>query len=132
MKSRNSTNRHIKSNDGGRLSKTLILITIFFILFTSPAAIFYIFFGKRIKRHRDLITMSLSNLATTSHVSSFIIYWLISSDFRDAAISILFCSPVAAARRVPTTEEDKRISSQLSKTECERKLPLVQSSITSD
>jgi hypothetical protein len=133
MSSQNSTNRR-RSNatEGGRLTKTLILITIFFIIFTAPAAIFYITFGKRIKTHRALITMSLSNLATTSHVTSFIIYWLISSDFRDAAISILFCRPVAAARRVPTTEEDKRISSQLSKSECERKLPLVQSSITSD
>jgi hypothetical protein len=77
--------------------------------------------------------MSLSNLATTSHVTSFIIYWLISSDFRDAAISILFCRPVAAsARRLPTTSDDKPVSNQTLKDENERKLPLVQSSTTID
>jgi flagellar basal body-associated protein FliL len=92
---------------GSRLTKTLVLITIFFIIFTAPAAIFYILFGKRFKRrtHRDLITMNLSNLATTSHVTSFIIYWLISGDFRNAAISILFCRPLVTPHRVPTTEE---------------------------
>ena len=94
-----------KSPEGGRLTKTLLLITIFFILFTAPAAVFYIVFGKRIRRHRDLITMSLSNLATTSHVTSFLIYWLISSDFRKAVISILVCRPSALPVRVPTTEE---------------------------
>ena len=96
MSSQNATNRRGKSTDGGRLTKTLILITVFFIMFTAPAAIFYIAFGKRLPKHRDLITMSLSNLATTSHVTSFIIYWLISSDFRNAAISILRCRPVGS------------------------------------
>lgn len=134
MKSRVSTKSQTKSNDSGRLTKTLMLITIFFIIFTSPAAIFYIFFGKRIKWHRDLITMSLSNLATTSHVTSFIIYWLTSTDFRDAAISVLRCRPITSARRVPTIEEkqqDKPISTQLlttqSNDENQRKLPLLQS-----
>lgn len=94
-----------KTAEGGRLTKTLILITVFFILFTAPAAIFYIVFGKRIRRHRDLITMSLSNLATTSHVTSFLIYWLISSDFRQAAISILVCRPSVLPLRVTTAEE---------------------------
>ncbi|CAF3561837.1 unnamed protein product [Rotaria sp. Silwood1] len=109
--SNSAGNRRGRSSDGGRLTKTLILITIFFIMFTSPSAIFYIFFGKKIKLHRSLITMTLSNLATTSHVTSFIIYWLTSSDFRDAAMSILFCRQIAL-RRLPTDEkqQDKPIS----------------------
>ncbi|CAF2989266.1 unnamed protein product [Rotaria sp. Silwood2] len=134
--SSSSSSRRGKSNDGGRLTKTLILITIFFIVFTSPSAIFYIFLGKRVKWHRNLITMSLSNLATTSHVTSFIIYWLTSSDFRDAAMSVLFCRQVMP-RRIPTEEK------QQDKPICEkqilppttqpvdgdhRKLPLLQSS----
>ncbi|CAF0848330.1 unnamed protein product [Rotaria sordida] len=98
--------RSKSSGGGGRLTKTLILITIFFIMFTSPAAIFYIFFGKRVKLHRNLITMSLSNLATTSHVTSFIIYWLTSSDFRDAAMSVLCCRQLGAPRR--SSEEKKQ------------------------
>ncbi|CAF5113843.1 unnamed protein product, partial [Rotaria sp. Silwood1] len=59
----------------------------------------------------SLITMTLSNLATTSHVTSFIIYWLTSSDFRDAAMSILFCRQFVL-RRIPTDEkhQDKPIS----------------------
>ncbi|CAF1087182.1 unnamed protein product [Rotaria sp. Silwood1] len=109
--SNSAGNRRGRSSDGGRLTKTLILITIFFIMFTSPSAIFYIFFGKTIKLHRSLITMTLSNLATTSHVTSFIIYWLTSSDFRDAAMSILFCRQFVL-RRIPTDEkhQDKPIS----------------------
>ena len=83
-----SQNRRPKSNNGGRLTTTLMLVTIFFIMFTSPSAIFYIFFGKKVKKHRSLITMSLSNLATTSHVTSFIIYWLTSRDFRQAATNL--------------------------------------------
>ena len=100
-----SANRRPKSSDGGRLTKTLVLITIFFIIFTAPAAIFYIFFGRTFKLHRDLITMTLSNLATTSHVTSFIIYWLTSTDFRDAAISLLYCRPIVPHR---TTTEEKQ------------------------
>lgn len=134
LKSQHSTRRHTKSCDGGRLTKTLILITIFFIVFTSPAAIFYIFFGKRKASYRDLITMSLSNLATTSHVTSFIIYCLTSTDFRDAALSVLLCRAIPNTRRPATLEEkqqDKPISPQSSITkatsdENQRKLPLLQ------
>jgi flagellar basal body-associated protein FliL len=130
-----SNNRNTRSNEGGRLTKTLILITIFFIMFTSPAAIFYIFLGKIIRRHRNLITMNLSNLATTSHVTSFIIYWLSSTDFRDAAISVLCCRPIVSVHRQPTIEEKqqdiKPISNQTlteqSNDENQRKLPLLQS-----
>ncbi|CAF3302963.1 unnamed protein product [Rotaria socialis] len=89
--SANYSNRNSITNDGSRLTKTLVLIAVFFIAFTSPSAIFYIFLGKRVKIHRNLITMGLSNLATTSHVSSFIIYWLTSTDFRDVAIGIICC-----------------------------------------
>jgi len=133
--SQQSNNRRPRSSEGGRLTKTLMLITIFFIIFTSPAAICYIFFGKKLNRHKALITMSLSNLATTSHVTSFIIYWLTSIDFRDAAISVLLCRPMATPHRVPTIEgkqKDKPISNQLptgqSNDESERKLPLVEPS----
>jgi len=130
-----SNNRNKRSNEGGRLTKTLILITIFFIIFTSPSAIFYIFFGKVKRRHRDLITMNLSNLATTSHVTSFIIYWLSSTDFRDAAIRVLCCRSIDTLRRVPTIEEKqqdtKPISNQIpeeqTNDESQRKLPLLQS-----
>lgn len=135
MNSRNSTSSRASSVVGGRLTKTLILITVFFILFTAPAAIFYIVFGKRVKIHRDLITMSLSNLATTSHVTSFIIYWLISSDFRDAAISVLCCRSLPT-NRIPTTGEDKQQDKSIPNTQIkdanERKLPLLQSSTTID
>ena len=107
----NSTNRRPKSGNGGRLTKALILITVFFILFTAPAAIFYIFFGKRIRRHRDLITMTLSNLATTSHVTSFLIYWLTSGDFKDAALSILSCRPVVVRRFGTEDRQSERTKS---------------------
>lgn len=118
---------------GGRLTKTLILITFFFILFTSPAAIFYIFLDKRIlKTHRNIITMNLSNLATTSHVTSFFIYWLISSDFRDAAISVLCCRSVTTNRPSSAApderQQDKSVPNQQLKNTNERKLPLLQSS----
>ncbi|UJR29043.1 hypothetical protein I4U23_010258 [Adineta vaga] len=139
--SSSSTGRRSKTSDGGRLTKTLILITIFFIIFTSPAAIFYIFFGKTVKRHRNLITMSLSNLATTSHVTSFIIYWLTSSDFRDAAINVLFCKLIRPQRQsTEDKQHDKPISDQLpiistpivqSHEDNQRKLPLLQTSTTS-
>lgn len=140
MNSRNSsTASRASARIGGRLTKTLILITVFFILFTAPAAIFYIVLGKRVKIHRDLITMSLSNLATTSHVTSFIIYWLISSDFRDAAISVLCCRPLTSNRTSAPGEDkqqDKPVSNQQSNTQIknanERKLPLLQSSTTID
>ena len=99
-----SKTRRTKSSDGSRLSKTLILVTVFFILFTAPAAIFYIFLGKRIKVHRDLITMTLSNLATTSHVTSFLIYWLTSSDFKNAAVSLLCCRSIVP-QRLSTSEK---------------------------
>jgi hypothetical protein len=113
VSSTNSNARRPIGTEGGRLTKALVVITIFFIMFTSPAAIFYIFFGKRIKRHRNLITMCLSNLATTSHVTSFIIYWLTSTDFQQAAISLLFCRPLAP-RRLPSEErqQEKTISVQ--------------------
>jgi hypothetical protein len=136
MSTPNCGNRRPISSEGGRLTKTLILITIFFIIFTSPAAIFYIVFGKRVKRHRNLITMSLSNLATTSHVTSFIIYWLTSTDFRQAAISLFFCRPIVP-RRLTTEEKHhgKSISVhqplssiRQSPDENQRKLLLLQSS----
>jgi hypothetical protein len=139
MSSQTSNHRRPKTSDGSRLTKTLILITIFFIIFTSPAAIFYIVFGKTIKRHRNLITMTLSNLATTSHVTSFIIYWLTSSDFRDAAISVLFCQPMGPYRQsIEDKQHDKHISDQSplaptkthSNDESQRKLPLLQSLTT--
>lgn len=76
--------RRAISSSGSRLTKTLLSITIVFIVLTSPAAIFYISLGKIIKRHRNLITMGLSNLATTNHVLSFVIYWITSSDFQHA------------------------------------------------
>ncbi|CAF0760821.1 unnamed protein product [Adineta steineri] len=126
-----------KTSDGGRLTKTLILVTIFFILFTSPAAIFYIFFGKKIKNHKNLITMTFSNLATTSHVTSFIIYWLTSADFRDAAISAIFCRPIKSQRHsIEDKQHDKHISDQpplappivQSNDVDQRKLPLLLSS----
>ena len=143
LSSKNSAARRSSSRGGGgRLTKTLLLITIFFITFTAPAAIFYIVAPKKFQ-HRDLITMSLSNLATTSHVTSFIIYWLISSDFRDAAISILFCRvstpPPPPPQPLPISDEriqDKSASNHPSsaqpKTENERKLPLLQLSTTTD
>ncbi|CAF1484420.1 unnamed protein product [Adineta steineri] len=130
-------NHRTKTSDGGRLTKTLILVTIFFILFTSPAAIFYIFFGKKIKNHKNLITMTFSNLATTSHVTSFIIYWLTSADFRDAAISAIFCRPIASQRHsIEDKQHDKHISDQpplappivQSNDVDQRKLPLLLSS----
>lgn len=102
-----SPKRRPKTNDGGRLTKALMLITIFFILFTAPAAVFYIFFGKIIRRHRDLITMTLSNLATTSHVTSFIIYWLSSSDFKDAAMSILACRSLTTPGATSDKQPDR-------------------------
>lgn len=77
------------STSGIRLTNTLIFVTTSFILLTAPSAIFYISLGKIIKRHRNLITMGLSNLATTCHVMSFVIYWFASIDFRDAIIN--FC-----------------------------------------
>lgn len=132
-----SSNRRSKTSEGGRLTKTLILITVFFIVFTSPAAIFYIFFGQTVKRHRNLITMSLSNLATTSHVTSFIIYWLSSSDFRDAAISVLRCRPFGPSRpsisdksrdKPPASEQVTALPSTKthSTDEDQRKLPFLQ------
>jgi hypothetical protein len=131
------SNRSAKSNSGGRLTLTLILVTIFFIIFTSPSAIFYILFGKKIKRHKALITMNLSNLATTSHVTSFIIYCLTSTDFRNAAINVLLCRPTdTPPHPLPTVEEKqqhhKLISNQSSivqsnDDENQRKLPLLQS-----
>ncbi|CAF2521966.1 unnamed protein product [Rotaria sp. Silwood2] len=97
-------NRTSVANHGSRLTKTLVFISAFFIIFTSPSAMFYIFFGKKVKTHRNLITMGLSNLATTSHVSSFIIYWLASTDFRDAIISLFCCRSFISRRQ---TIEDK-------------------------
>lgn len=93
-----SLNKRTMANSDGRLSRTLIFVTVFFIIFTSPSAIFYISLGKIIKRHRHLITMGLSNLATTSHVTSFFVYWTASSDFQSAAISFLRCQPVMPQR----------------------------------
>jgi hypothetical protein len=129
--------RRSKSSDGGRLTKTLILLTILFIVFTSPAAIFYIFFGGISSIYRNLITMSLSNLATTSHITSFIVYWLTSSDFKDAALSLLCCRPMVPPHKLSTEgkKQDKSISVPLSSTvqsndENQRKLPLLQSSTT--
>jgi hypothetical protein len=128
--------RRSLSTIGGRLTKTLIFITIFFIIFTSPSAIFYIFLGKKRIRHRAFITMGLSNLATTSHVLSFIIYWVTSADFQDAVISLFCCRPLASQRQ-PTEEklQEKRISTHpplssipVSNSGLQRKLPLLHSS----
>jgi hypothetical protein len=99
--------RRIPAGTGNRLTKALIFITIFFILFTSPSAIFYISLGKIIKLHRNLITMGLSNLATTSHVLSFFIYWLTSTDFQDAVIGFFCCRPLISPRQII---EDKHTS----------------------
>ncbi|CAF1461639.1 unnamed protein product [Rotaria sordida] len=104
-----STNRNSLTGQGNRLTKTLLFISIFFIVFTSPSAIFYIFFGKKVKTHRALITMGLSDLATTSHVTSFIIYWLASADFRDVAINLLCCRPFIPIRQ--STEDKQKLSS---------------------
>jgi hypothetical protein len=128
-----SSRRSIVSQDG-RLTKTLIFITIFFILFTSPSAIFYISLGKIIKRHRNLITMGLSNLATTSHVSSFIIYWLTSADFRNAMFSFICCrSCFSQSQTTEDKQQEKRNSFQpplssmpVPSPEVQRKLPLLQ------
>jgi hypothetical protein len=104
-------NRRSLSASGSRLSKTLIFITIFFIIFTSPSAIFYISLGKIIKRYRNLITMGLSNLATTSHVTSFFIYWLTSTDFQDAVISLCCCRPLLSQRQaIEDKLQDRRTS----------------------
>jgi hypothetical protein len=97
------------SSTGGRLTKTLIFVTIFFIIFTSPSAIFYIFLGKRIKRYRSLITMGLSNLATTNHVLSFFIYWLTSTDFQHTVISVICCRP-PLQRQTVDDKLEKRVS----------------------
>ncbi|CAF1104921.1 unnamed protein product [Adineta ricciae] len=90
--------RRQSTTNGSRLTKTLVFITIFFIIFTSPSAIFYISLGKIIKRHRHLITMGLSSLATTSHVVSFVIYWLTSTDFQSAVVNFIHCRPVFSQR----------------------------------
>lgn len=103
--SKNLSRRASISSNGGRLTKTLLFIAVFFIVFTSPSAIFYIFLGKRIKSHRNLITMGLSNLATTSHISSFIIYWLTSIDFSHAVIRLFDCRSNNNRR---TTIDDKQ------------------------
>jgi hypothetical protein len=117
IKHQSTVNRRSMSNNGSRLTRTLIFITIFFILFTSPSAIFYIFLGNIVKRHRNLITMGLSNLATTSHVSSFIIYWLTSTDFRDAAISLLCCRSLITQKQIiEDKQQEKRVSFQPSST----------------
>ncbi|CAF1141804.1 unnamed protein product [Didymodactylos carnosus] len=78
-------NRHIskRSLKRGLLTKSLVFINILFILLTAPSALFYIFIRHKFK-YRNLLTMSLSNLATTSHVLSFVIYLITSTDFRDA------------------------------------------------
>jgi hypothetical protein len=123
--------RRSLSTSGSRLTKTLLSITIFFILFTSPSAIFYISLGKIIKRHRALITMALSNLATTSHVLSFVIYWLTSTDFQEAFISFFCCRPLASPQQAPDekrTALHPRLSRlAVSNIETERKLPSFQS-----
>lgn len=93
------SSRRSFAKTGLRLSRTLISVTIFFIVFTSPSAIFYISLGKIIKRHRNLITMFLSNLATMSHVLSFLIYWLTSSDFQTAAMGFLCCRSIEGRRK---------------------------------
>ncbi|CAF0963486.1 unnamed protein product [Rotaria sp. Silwood1] len=130
-----STNRSSIPNHGNRLTKTLIFISIFFIVFTSPAAIFYIFFGKKVKIHRNLITMGLSNLATTSHVSSFIIYWLASSDFRDVILSLFSYRPFISQRQKIEDKQNKKntpmrssaLLTPLSNSNIQRKLPLLRS-----
>ncbi|UJR20615.1 hypothetical protein I4U23_023740 [Adineta vaga] len=107
-----SFTRRAASTNGSRLTKTLVFVTIFFIIFTSPSAIFYISLGKIIKRHRHLITMGLSSLATTSHASSFVIYWLTSIDFQNAVINFIYCRPVIVVQRLSTDEkpQEKRNS----------------------
>lgn len=103
--------RRFLSTNGSRLSKTLIFISVFFILLTSPSAIFYISLGKIIKRHRNIITMSLTNLATTCHVVSFIIYWVTSTDFQIAVYNFLCCRPIVPQRQqTQIATEEKRLS----------------------
>jgi hypothetical protein len=70
---------------------------------------FYISLGKIIKRHRALITMGLSNLATTSHVLSFVIYWLTSTDFQQAVISFFCCRPFVSSQQ---SADEKRTAFQ--------------------
>jgi len=106
-----TASRRFLSTNGSRLSKTLIFISVFFILLTSPSAIFYISLGKIIKRHRNIITMSLTNLATTCHVVSFIIYWVTSTDFQIAVYNFLCCRPIVSQRQqTQITTEEKRLS----------------------
>ncbi|CAF1529438.1 unnamed protein product [Didymodactylos carnosus] len=77
-----------RSSNQERLTKTLIFVTILFILFTTPSALFYILVRHKIN-YRNLVTMSLSNLATTTHVLSFLIYSVTSTDFREALVGII-------------------------------------------
>ena len=127
-----SANRRSFSNSGTRLTKTLIFVTIFFIIFTSPSAIFYIFLAKIFKKHRNLITMALSNLATTSHVTSFFIYWMTSTDFRDAAMGI-FSFRVSEDQRHSIEEKQQEnivaLVTMQSSTDNRRKMELQKSSI---
>jgi hypothetical protein len=126
--SKSIVTRRSLSTSGSRLTKTLLSVAIFFIVFTSPSAMFYISLGKIIKRHRALITMGLSNLATTSHVLSFVIYWLTSTDFQQAVISFFCCRPFVSSRQsadekrtafhpplstlaVPNIENEQKLSS---------------------
>jgi len=102
--------RSLAATTGNRLTKALIFITIFFIIFTSPSAIFYISLGKIIKRHRNLITMGLSNLATTSHVLSFFIYWLTSTDFQDAVIGFFCCRTIFSPRQITEDKLERHTS----------------------
>lgn len=102
--------RRGKSTDGGRLTKALFLVNILFIVFTAPAAIFYIVFDGKIQQHRGLITMTLGNLATTSHVTSFLIYWLTSKDFRDATIALFCCRTMNVQRA--KAEENQTVRNQ--------------------
>lgn len=130
-------NRRGLSTTGGRLTNTLIFVTTSFIISTSPSAIFYISLGKIIKVHRNLITMGLSNLATTCHVMSFVIYWFASTDFQDAVTSFFSGRSHMSQRK---TTDDKSLENRTSlpppsptplpitDSETQRKLPLLHSS----
>lgn len=103
---------------GSRLTKTLVFISLFFIVFTSPSPIFYRFVDRKTLKNRHLITMALSNLATTSHVVSFLIYWVTSKDFRDAVI-LLFVKKPSSSERMPIADRQNNRRVTEDETQCD-------------
>jgi hypothetical protein len=57
--------------------------------------------------------MGLSNLATTSHIASFIIYWLTSTDFQNAVSSFICCRPIAPQRLLIEDKQQEKLNSTL-------------------